>query len=273
MKTEDLYVSFVFDNLTDMLEIFEVFIDSYFVGKTGNRQAEAALKHWENHAGQDPYQIDLKDVDRFVYKKLNAPKDEDKLKPATLSLYLLYIAKFYEWLGGLEKPDSAYYATLAKYMREKSAKLAAQIHEPSGIDLQDAVEMLTEITDLQGELLVRLLVFTEIPVGCLNDLRVRDIHNDGTYGMNCGKKIIDGLFYSDTPQTIHKYIVEKKLQSDDKLIDMSQRQIEYLIPRFARKAGISKRVTPKDLKEFGKDRRLRKWLIREYEKRARGETT
>ena len=257
---------FVFNYLTAMLKIFEEFIDHYFEGKTGSeRQARAALKHWENHTGQDPYQVDPKDVDHFVYEKLEAPKKKDRLKPRTLSLYLLYIAKFYEWLG-LGQRDSARYTMLAKYTMEKSRRLTKQIDEPSRIDLQEVVRMLMKITELQGKLLVRLLVFSKIPIGCLNGLRVGHIYNVRDYEVDCKGKTIRGVLYSDTPEIVNAIRKERKLGTDDRLIDVSVRQIEYLVPRYAKKVGITKSVTPKDLKEFGKNPRLRKWLIEEYEK-------
>lgn len=256
-----------------MLNVFEAFIDHYFGEKatSGEGQARAALKQWENQTGQDPYQVDPKDVDRFVYKKLHEPKKKDRLKPSSLSLYLLYIAKFYEWLG-LGEGDLAQYKMLAKYTMEKSRRLMKQIDEPSRIDLQEVVKMLMKISELQGKLWVRLLVFSKVPIGCLNSLRVRHVYNEGNFEMDCKGKIVRGVLYSDTPEIVSEYIEENELELEDKLVDISERQIQYKIPRYAKKVGITKRVTPKDLKEFGKDPRLRRWLIAEYEKEKKGST-
>lgn len=251
-----------------MLRVFEEFIDYYFGEKTrsGEKQARAAFELWENHTGQDPYQVDPKDVDHLVYEKLHAHEKKDRLEPSSLSLYLLYIAKFYEWLG-LGELNSARYKMLAKYAQEKSRRLTKQIHEPSRITLQEVVRMLMGIAELQGKLLVRLLVFSKIPNGCLNSLRVRHISNERNYEMNCRGKTICGDLYSDTPEIVDAVIEERKLRSDDRLVDISERQIQYLIPKYAKEVGLTKRVTPKDLKEFGKNARLREWLIQEYEKK------
>ena len=251
-----------------MLEIFEVFINQYFEGKIGSgvKQAKPALKHWENHIGQDPYRVVHADVDRFSHKKLYALKKKDRLKEGTLSAYLFYIAKFYDWLGRGNQPDSAKYTALANYIMKKSRKVKSkEIVEPDFIDVEEVVKMLTEITELKGKLLIRLLVFSKIQEGCLKNLGIGDIYNERNYEMDCKGKTIRGVLYSDTPEVINAIKERRKLTIEDKLVDISVRQIQYLIPKYAKKVGITKRVTPRDLKEFGKNQRLRKLLIREYE--------
>lgn len=265
---------FVFTSLSEMLDIFEAFIDDYFTGDmTGAKQARAAFKLLGNYTGQNPYQIGASDIARLIHRKLTAPKEEDRLEQSSLSLYLFYIAKFYEWLGHLN-PDSAKYTTLAKHIKKEIRKLKAEeVTDSDFIDIPDIVKMLTEITELEGKLLVRLLAFSKIPIGSLNRLRVGHIYSEGEYEMDYKGKTIRGVLYSDTPEIINATKERRNLETDDKLLDISVRQIQYLIPKYAKKIGITEKVTPRDLKEFGKTPRLRKWLIREYEKTKKNKST
>jgi len=260
-----------------MLEIFRTFINTHYKGKTGQRQVEAALELWEKHTRQKPYQVGISDVDSFVDEKLNAPERKDRLRPRALSLYLLYIAKFYEWLGD-SKPESEKYVKLAKYIKEKSREVKPKKNaEPSSVDHHDVMKMLMEFTELSGRLLIRLLVFTNIPIGCLNNLEKRHIkNNEREYEMKCRGKSISGVLYSDTPDIIREYIEKKKLENEDKFLDISERHFENLIPDYAGKVGIEKRVTPRDLRKFAENPDLRNWLIEDYEeakKNAKKEST
>jgi len=250
-----------------MLEIFRTFINRHYKGKTGERQAEAALKLWEKHTKQNPHEAGHQDVDSLISKKLEAPIKKDRLTPKTLSLYLLYIAKFYDWLAR-GKPHLVRYTTLAEYIMEKSNQLVTKeiADEANSVDHKDVLKMLIGIRELLGKLLVRLLVFSKIPIGCLNSLRVREIYDKRKYQTYCKGRTIEGDLYSDTPEIISEYIEKNELKNNDKLINISERHIQNLIPDYAHKIGIEKKVTPRDLRKFGKNLDLRNWLIEEYEK-------
>lgn len=241
-----------------MLDEIEAFLLEYFKGKgkSTKRQARIALKHWENFSKQKPTQVEPKDVNRFVYEYLK------RLEPNSLSVYLFHIGKFLSSSGKKE---------LEKHIVKIRKGLESEgVTEPSAVDYHDVLKMLTEVTEPEGKLLVRLLVFSDIPIGCLEELEVRHIYDKRNYDMYCKRKRISGTFYSDTPEAISNIINEKGLKDDnDKIIGITERHIQNLIPDYAKKVGIKKKVTPKDLRRFAKNRDLRNWLIDEYEKRKK----
>lgn len=235
------------------LEEVKAFLKIYLEGKAEStkKQADIALTHWENFTKQKPSKIDPKDVDKFVYVYLK------RLEPSSLSAYLFHIGKYLAWS---EKKD------LEEYIMNIKKKLDAEQITKSNIDYQDILNMLENVTELQGKLIIRLLLFSEIPIGCLKNLKVRHIYNGKkNYEMKCKGRSINGVFYSDTSEIIKKYISENKRKDDDGLIGFSERKIQYLIPDYAKKVKIKKKVTPKDLRKFGKDPDKRKWLIDVYE--------
>lgn len=243
-----------------MLDEIEAFLREYLKGKreSTKRQTRIALKHWENFTKQKPIQVEQKDVNRFVYEYLRL------LEPNSLSVYLFHIGKFLSSSGKKE---------LEKYiMKIRNGLESEGVTEPSPVDYNDVLKMLTEVTEPESKLLVRLLVFSDIPIGCLEELKVRHIYVRKKYDMYCERagKRISGTFYSDTSEIISNIIKEKKLSNDDdKIIGITERHVQNLIPDYAKKIGIKKKVTPNDLRRFGKNRDLRNWLIDEYEERKK----
>ena len=236
-----------------VLEEVKAFLKSYSEGKTEStrKQADIALTHWENFTRQKPTEVEPKDVDKFIYVYMK------RLKPNSRSVYLFHIGKYLAWSGRKD---------LEKYIMDVREKLDAEEIAKSPINHRDILKMLTKVTELRGKLIIRLLVFSEIPIGCLKNLRVRYIYNEKNYEMHCESKFIHGDLYSDTPRVIRNIIKERKLKPDDELIDIGERQIQNLIPDYAKKVGILKRVTPYDLRRFGKNPHLRDVLVELYEK-------
>jgi len=237
-----------------MIHEIEAFLENYLEGKSESmkKQARVALSHWEIFTRQKPTQVEQNDVDRFVYnyKRL--------LKPSSLSVYLFYIGKF---LGSSTKKDIESYI-----MKIRNRLETEETTEPSPIDHHDILKMLTEVTDPQGSLLVRLLLFSDIPIGCLEELEVRHIYDARNYEIHCKGRRISGTFHSDTPEIISYIIEEKKLTRDnDRIVGITERHVQNLIPDYARKVGIAKKVTPKDIRKFGENPHLRKILIELYE--------
>jgi len=233
-----------------ILEEVKAFLTSYLEGKSNSfkRQAKIALTHWERFTRQKPSDVEPKDVDKFIfeYKK--------RMKLSSLSVYLFHIGKYLAWA---KREDLKEY--IMKLRRRWGIKKNAE-----SIDHNDILKMLTKITELQCKLLVRLLLFSEIPIGCLENLETRHIYNEKNYEMRCKDKTISGVFYSDTPKIISERIQKESLEENDRIIGIGEREIQYLIPKYAKKVGIKKKVTPKDLRKIGKDQFKRGWLIEIY---------
>jgi hypothetical protein len=236
-----------------VLEEVKAFLKIYLEGKAEStkKQADVALTHWENFTKQKPFKVEPQDVDKFFYVCLK------RLNPNSLSAYMFHIGKYLAWSGRKD---------LEEYIMNIRKKLDAKEIAKSTIDHHDILKMLTKVTELRGKLIIRLLVFSEIPIGCLKNLKVRHIYNEKNYEMPCKGRNISGVFYSDTAEIIKKYISEEKLKKTDGLIGIQERAIQHLIPDYAEKVEIKKKVTPKDLRMFGKDPRKREWLIEVYEK-------
>ena len=239
-----------------VLEEVKAFLKSYLEGKTETtkEQANIALTHWENFTGQKPSEVEQRDIDKFVYIS------KERWKLSTLSVYLFHIGEYLAWA---KRKD------LKEYIMKIRRRWVIEENAES-IDHKDILKMLTKITEMQGKLLVRLLLFSEIPIGCLKNLERRHIYNKKNYEMRCKGKTISGFFYSDTPEIISKHIKQENLEENDRIVGIGEREIQYLIPKHAKKVGVKKKVTPKDLRKFGKDRDKRNWLIEEYEQKKEG---
>lgn len=235
----------------------EVFLHSYVArkDKSFKKQAHSALKLWKDSVKKSSEQVNRDDIIQFFYTHKN-------MKPRSLSVYLLHIAKYLGWKN----------QDLEKYVMEKRKAVEERIKpaSESPIDHHGVLKMLKEVTELRDKLIVRLLLWNKIPIGCLEDLKVRDISiKEKSYQIYCERErggFIRGDLYSDTSKIISSIIEEKNLKSDDKLIGISVRQIQKLISEYAKKIGIPKKVNPKDLRQFGKNALLRDMLIEEYER-------
>ena len=239
-----------------MLREIEAFLDRYLVSKSGSTEGQAisALRHWEDYVRQKPAsQVKPNDIDKFILHQ------KKHLSLNTLSVYLFYIAKYFCWM---ERQD------LEKHIMKERRKLEAEENAERSIPINHhgVLKMLRVVTQPRDKLLIRLLLWTEIPIGCLENLKVRHIVEEEKYEMPCDGKIIRGVLHSDTPLIIKRIVKEKNLGQDDELVGITERQIQNLIPNYARKVGIQDKVTPLDLREFGKNPLLRNMLIELYEK-------
>ena len=243
------------------LKEIEGFLKSYLKGKSEitKKQADIALTHWENDIRQKlSSQVKKNDIDMFVFRK------KEHLKPNSLVVYLFHIGKYFAWS---ERKDLEKYVMRIRKRIRKKLKTKETVES---IDHNDILEMLMEVAELQGKLWIRLLLFSEIPIGCLKNLKVRHIFDKNKYQIPCKGKMINGVLHSDTPEIINKYIEEEKLKENDEIIDISIRKFQYLIPKYARRVGINKAVTPKDLRKIGKDSFKREWLSEVYVKAKKG---
>ena len=231
----------------------KAFLKSYLEGKSESTKTlfNIALTHWENFTQQKPSDVESKDVDKFVYVY------RKHLKSSSLSVYLVPIGKYLAWSGR---------KNLEAHIKKIRRNLDAEAIEESPPNHNDILKMLTKIKDLRARLIIRLLLFSQIPISCLKNLKVRHIYGEKNYEIPCKGKMISGILHSDTSKIIRRYITEKNLKENDRIIGIGEREIQYLIPDYAKEVGIRKKVTPKDLRKFGKDQIKRNWLIEIYEK-------
>jgi len=241
-----------------MLEELEAFLESYLAEKVEStrKQARIALRHWEEYVRQKPcVDIKLNTIDQFILH------EKKRLKPRSLYVYLFHIAKYFHSMNRFDLKEH----TMNERKRLQLQFEAEEIAEPAPIDHKGVLKMLMTVTKLRDKLILRLLLWSEIPLGCLENLKVRHIIEGERYEFHCKGRIVRGILYSDTPKIIDEIIRKKNLRQNDELIGISKRQIENLIPKYAKKIGIPYKVSPHDLREFGKNPHLRNILIQLYE--------
>lgn len=240
------------------LDEIKSFLKSYLAkkGKGTERQAKIVLSNWERFIKQSPAdQVKSHEIDLFIFHK------SEDLKPRTLLAYLFHLAQYF---GEMQKHE------LKEHIMKRREKIRLEMKEksPKIAFHREVLKMLKALTKPRDKLILRLLLWSEIPIGCLEKLKVKDFNlKERKYEVLCGDgKIIRGVLYSDTPMIIEEIIKQNNLRQEDYLIGIKTRLIHYLIPKYAKKVGISYRVTPLDLREFAKDV-ARDMLIELYEKK------
>lgn len=242
------------------LDEINSFLDRYLAGKgkSTKSQARIALKHWEKYVEQTKAEhIKTYHIDQFIVEKRN------QLKSRTLLPYLFHIAKYFERMDQeqLREHIMKEREKLRLEMRDEGRKVA--IHH-------GVLEMLKAVTNPRDKLILRLLLWSEIPVGCLEKLKVKHVNlKERKYEVLCNdNKTIGGVLYSDIPMIVEEIEKERNLRQEDSLIGINTRQIQNLIPKYAKRVGIPYKVTPLDLREFAQNP-ARDMLIELYEKEKR----
>ncbi|MCK4482125.1 hypothetical protein KAU55_02790 [Candidatus Bathyarchaeota archaeon] len=225
-------------------------------GKGTERQAKIILSNWEKFIEQkSAVEVKPRDIDLFIFRK---SKD---WKPRTLLAYLFHLAQYF---GGMQEDKlkeriMERRKEIRDEMKEKSPKIAFH---------REVLKILKAVTDPRHKLILRLLLWSEIPIGCLEKLQVKDFNiKERKYETRCNDdgKTIHGVLYSDIPIIIEEVMKQNNLRQENYLIGIKTRTIHSLIPKYAKKIGITYRVTPLDLREFAKNP-ARDMLIEEYER-------
>ena len=224
------------------LDEMKSFLKSYLAkkGEGTKRQARIILSDWEKFIKQKtakevkPHHINL-----FIFRK------SEDLKPRTLLAYLFHLAQYF---GEMQEHELKEYVM----KRRQKIKLEMKQKHPKTDFHRDVLEMLKAVTKPRHKLILRLLLWSEIPIGCLERLKVKNFNlKEKKYETLCNDiKIIRGELYSDTPTVIEEVIKQNNLNQEDYLVGIKTRTIHSLIPKYAKKVGILQRVTPLDLREF-----------------------
>jgi len=165
-----------------------------------------------------------------ILRFLITAKREKNLDPNSIRLYTRALSSFLKFI---ERED------LLKYL--KAPKVDKRL--PKYITYEEFQSILKLVKKKRDRLILLLLFYTGLRVSELVNLKKGDIMlNDGlikVYGKGGKERIIP--IPNFLINELGEYLKEIKTE---KIFDLSTRQVERIVKRYAEKAGIKKKVTP-----------------------------
>jgi hypothetical protein len=142
---------------------------------------------------------------------------------------------------------------LALYANEKKKEFAEEYRKADkkakSMPIKDVVT-LYKSAPLRGKILIRLLLLqTDIPIESLGKISFIQI-SKGKYQFNIDGNIRD--INEETIKLAEPLIKENTEKGDKRLLTIGARTFEENIHDYAERANLSYRITPKDLRKFGK---------------------
>ncbi|WXG44289.1 MAG: tyrosine-type recombinase/integrase [Promethearchaeati archaeon SRVP18_Atabeyarchaeia-1] len=133
----------------------------------------------------------------------------------------------------------------------RTARMARPPRNPIYLTEEEKERFLSAASSPREKLIVNLLVSTGMRMGELLSLKVKDIDLETSH-LNVRLKrgavrpyiIVPALIDEDAAKLIRRHVQEQRLESDDLLIHLSRRGLQYTVERVARKGGITKRISP-----------------------------
>jgi len=166
----------------------------------------------------------------IILRFLITAKREKNLDPNSIRLYTRALASLLKFI---ERED------LLKYL--KAPKVDKRL--PKYITYEEFQSILKLVKKKRDRLILLLLFYTGVRVSELVNLKKGDIMlSDGllkVYGKGGKERIVP--IPSFLINELEEYLKELK---GEKLFDLSTRQVERIVKRYAEKAGIKKKVTP-----------------------------
>ena len=221
-----------------------VYLDIHLASKgpESKKLADISLRHWQKYLSsrEDPNRdIKIEDVTRYIS---NLQKKESI---RTTSSYLGQLENYF----GYQQPKKE----LADYVTQKMKELAKEIVkiEKNFVPMRHReISGLYQRASLVDKILIRLLLLEKLPISGLGKISVRKYSN-GEYEFSIGKEKIS---INEETVKIAKPLIEKNIKkSGNKLLRISTRQIQKRIHTAGEKINLPYKVSPKDLRRFGKN--------------------
>lgn len=187
-----------------------------------------------------------------------AELDAEGKSGATLTVHTSAIRAFYDWMVSTQRV-TINPTTGIKQRGRKKTRLPTYL-------TRDEIDALTSATLMSKSpfererdyLLVTLLLSTGLRVSEVSNLKVKDFNpvDKSLRVIGKGNKeayvFITNIISKKLSNELEEYIVNKKMLDDWEIFDVSVRDTQRLIKKWASKAGITKRVTPHTLRHtFG----------------------
>lgn len=237
--------------LKDELELPEIITDKMRVyldvhlaskGPEIQKLADISLRHWQKYllSWEGPNRvIKIEDVTRYISNL------QKKVSIRTTSSYLGQLENYFGYQPKKKE--------LADYVNKKMKELAKEIVkiEKNFVPMRHRdISGLYQRASLADKILIRLLLLEKLPIRCLEEISVRQYSN-GEYEFSIGKEKIS---INEETIKIAKPRIEKNIKkSDNKLLGFSTRQIQKRIRTAGEKINLLYKVSPKDLRRFGKN--------------------
>ncbi len=209
--------------------------------------AEISLRHWQKYllSRDNPNsEIGIKDLTRFISNLRN-----NQATPITVANYLGQLVGYFNHES---RQDLADFATDRKKMLQKQGK-----KKIVPIRVKDLMS-LYRMSDTEDKVLMRLLLFGDIPIGSLGKIVVSK-ENSGKLNFRVGSE-----FYRVDETTIK--IAEPLMSNNNSnlLSFTSDRQVAAHIHDLAQKLNVDYTIQAKTLRMFGKhinSEDLNEWLL------------
>jgi len=208
--------------------------------------AVTSLLDWENYclSRENPNSnIEIKDITGYVNNLFN------RAKPVNSRTAAHYLGFLVAYLKHDNREDLANYANNEKKKCVKKFREADK--NAKSMPIKDVVE-LYKSAPLRGKILIRLLLLqTLIPIQSLETISFIQT-SEGKYQFNIDGNIINSID-EETIKLAEPLIKENILKGDRRLLDIAARTFEANIHNYAESVHLSYKVTPKDLRKFGRN--------------------
>lgn len=220
------------------MDYVSVFLDEKRLSSSPGtiRQYEQVLSGFKRFAGKPPESASRPEIVRY----LNHMLFEKHLAKATASNVLSVLKSFYSFM--LEN----------EYMENNPTRginaIKIDRKAPVYLTIQEMNDLLATAQDRRDRILVRMLYATGVRVSELVNMKKRDMDFDRNtikvFGKGAKERIV--LVPASLMQDLKLFCNE--LGNDERLFDLTPRSVQRDIKVLARRAGITKNVTPHKLR-------------------------
>lgn len=222
------------------MDYVRIFLDEKRLSSSAGtiRQYDHVLRSFERYSGKPMDAIIRTEVIRY----LNYLMFERNLSKATASNVLSILKSFYKFMADNRHIDANPTRGINSIRMDKKA--------PVYLTIGEMRELIDTAIDARDRIVVRMLYATGVRVSELVNIRRRDIDFErGTvkvFGKGAKERIV--LIPSDMVADLRHYCESEGLGESDRLLDLTPRTVQRNIKVLARRAGITKNVTPHKLR-------------------------
>ena len=222
------------------MDYVSVFLDEKRLSSSAGtiRQYDQILRSFERYTGKPAESVVRTDIIRY----LNHLMFERTLSKATASNVLSVLKSFYKYMT-----DNGY-CSMNPTRGINSIKMDKKA--PVYLTIGEMRELIDTAIDVRDRIVVRMLYATGVRVSELINIRRSDIDFDRQTVMVFGKGAKERmvLIPSDMVNDLRHYCDCEGLGESDRLLELTPRTVQRNIKVLARRAGITKNVTPHKLR-------------------------
>jgi Flp pilus assembly protein CpaB len=170
---------------------------------------------------------------------------DNRVETRTAAYYLGFLVAY---LKHENREDLANYANNKK--KEFVKKFREADKKVKSIPIKDVVT-LYKSAPLIGKIMIRLLLLENLPIKSLEKISFIQT-SEGNYQFNIDGNIINSI-NEETIRLAEPIIKENILKGDKRLLAIVSRTIEENIQGYAKKISLSNKLTPRDLRKFGRN--------------------